>query len=333
MDDLNVIDRFTATFLAFIDSGFGLLGPDVEFLIRALVVIDITLAGLWWAFADGADVIAQLVRKVLYVGAFAFLLANFGVLAQAVFDSFVALGIQASGSGIRAADLLRPGFVAATGVGAAHPILEEVGTLVGFPGLLVHAVEVALLVLAWLVVVASFLVLAVQMFVTLVDFKLAALAGFVLVPFALWGKTAFLAERVLGHVAATGVKVMVLAVVVGIGSTLFADVALALRGEDVTVERVIPLVLAALSLLAVGIHGPAVASGLVAGGPRLDAGHAAAAAGAAGRAAASAGGVAAAGGRRLARGPDAAARAAAGIPRAGAVPPRRDAPGGGGGSA
>ena len=49
MGDLNVIDRFMAAFIQYIDSGFGLLGGDVAFLTTVLVGIDITLAGLFWA--------------------------------------------------------------------------------------------------------------------------------------------------------------------------------------------------------------------------------------------------------------------------------------------
>src|SRR5208283_1278037 len=55
----------------------------------------------------------------------------------------------------------------------------------------------------------------------LIEFKLTTLAGFVLVPFGLFGRTAFLAERVLGNVVSSGVKILVLAVIVGIGSTIF----------------------------------------------------------------------------------------------------------------
>jgi hypothetical protein len=40
----------------------------------------------------------------------------------------------------------------------------------------------------------------------LIEFKLATLAGFVLIPFGLFGKTAFMAERVLGLVISLGVK-------------------------------------------------------------------------------------------------------------------------------
>ncbi len=50
----------------------------------------------------------------------------------------------------------------------------------------------------------------VQLFITLIEFKLTTLAGFVLIPFALWNKTSFLAEKVLGNVVSSGIKVLVL---------------------------------------------------------------------------------------------------------------------------
>jgi type IV secretion system protein TrbL len=42
----------------------------------------------------------------------------------------------------------------------------------------------------------------------------------------------FLAERVLGNVVTSGIKVMVLAVIVGIGSTYFGQFASALQGRS-----------------------------------------------------------------------------------------------------
>src|SRR3546814_19776061 len=91
MDDINVIDRFTQTFVTYIDSGFGLLTGDVAFLTSILVAIDITLAGLWWALDEGSNVLARLIRKVLYVGAFSLLLNNWQFLASPIFSSFSAL--------------------------------------------------------------------------------------------------------------------------------------------------------------------------------------------------------------------------------------------------
>ena len=219
MDNLNVIDNFMQVFIRYIDSGFGLLSGDVGALTTILVSIDITLAGLFWAMEGDGNVLARLIKKVLYVGTFALILNNFSTLSMVVFNSFSTLGLHATANSLTAADLLRPGKLASTGYQAAYPLLQQAGKLIGFTTFFNNVVTILVLVFAWIVVILSFFVMAVQLFITIIEFKLTTLAGFVLVPFALWGKTAFLAERVLGNVIASGIKVMVLAVIVGIGST------------------------------------------------------------------------------------------------------------------
>ena len=72
--------------------------------------------------------------------------------------------------------------------------------------------------------------------------------GFKLDSGAAGGKTAFLAERVLGNVVSSGVKVLVLAVVIGIGSTLFAEFTHGFGANQPSVEDAMAIVLAALSL-------------------------------------------------------------------------------------
>ncbi|PQA89232.1 P-type conjugative transfer protein TrbL [Hyphococcus luteus] len=311
MDDINVIDDFTATFTAYIDSGFGLLAGDVGFLTAILIGIDVVLAGLFWALAGEQNVLGQFVKKVLYVGAFAFIINNFALLANIVFESFAGLGLIASGSSLTAADLLKPGFVAATGFDAAYPLLEEASDLGGFPGFFNNFVTIAIILLAWLIVLFAFFILAIQLFVTILEFKLTTLAGFVLVPFALWNKTSFLAERVLGNVVASGVKLMVLAIIVGIGSTVFGAVTAAFTPGDVTLEQAASTILGSLSLLALGIFGPGIATGLVSGAPQLGAGAAVATAAGTGAAVVGAGALAATGAGAAARAGQSAVRAAA----------------------
>ena len=134
-----------------------------------------------------------------------------------------------------------------------------------------------------------------QLFITIIEFKLTTLAGFVLVPFALWNKTAFLAERVLGNVVSSGVKVMVLAVIIAIGANFFASFTSALTAHDPALVDAMSLVLASLALLGIGIYGPTIAGALVSGGPQLGAGAAAGTLGAAAGAGLFAGGAAIAG--------------------------------------
>ena len=274
MNDVTVIDRFLDTFSRYIDSGFGLLHGEVAFLTATLIVIDMTLAGLFWAMGhaagQGEDVIAKLIRKVLYVGAFAYIIGNFNWLAGIVFRSFAGLGLTASGSTLSMENFLQPGRLAKVGIDAGAPILKQIGDMAGFPEVFVNITPIVVMFLAWLIVLLCFFVLAIQLFITLIEFKLTTLAGFVLVPFALWNKTAFLAEKVLGNVVSSGIKVLVLAVIVGIGSGLFAE--FQVQPAEPSIDHSVVVMLASLTLLALGIFGPGIATGLVSGGPQLGAG-------------------------------------------------------------
>ncbi|AYN20098.1 P-type conjugative transfer protein TrbL [Alcaligenes aquatilis] len=289
MNDLAVIDRFTDVFSRYIDSGFGLLGGEVAFLTATLVVIDMTLAGLFWAMGGADDVLGRLLKKTLYVGAFAFIIGNFNALAGILFRSFAGMGLVASGNTITAAQLLQPGRLAQVGVDTAAPLLEQIGELSGLTSIFANFETIVVLALTWVVVVLSFFVLAVQLFITLIEFKLTTLAGFVVLPFALWNKTAFLAEKVLGNVIASGLKVLVLAVIVGISTLVFNDFRTGLSAEP-TLDEAAAIMLASLAMLGLGIFGPGIATGLVSGAPQLGAGAAAGTAlGVAGIAAAGAG--------------------------------------------
>ena len=272
MNDLNVIDRFMQAFIRYIDSGFGLLGGDVHFLTATLIGIDITLAGLFWALGGEDNVIGRFLKKILYVGAFAFILNSFSMLADIIFRSFAQAGLTAGGGTLSADDLMRPGNVASTGFSAAWPLLDQASKLVGFTTFFDNFLTIVILLFAWAIVIVTFFILAVQMFVTIIEFKLTSLAGFILVPFALWNRTSFLAERVLGNVVSSGIKVMVLAVIVGIGSNFFSEFTSAIQGQDPDIGQAMSLALASLTMFGLGIFGPSIASGLVAGAPQLGAG-------------------------------------------------------------
>ena len=274
MNDLNVIDRFLQAFITYIDSGFGLLGPDVGFLTSVLIGIDITLAGLFWAMGGEDNVIGRFLRKILYIGAFAFILNSFSTLADIIFRSFSQAGLTAGGGTLSADDLLKPGRLAGTGFEAAWPLVDQASEMVGFTTFFDNFLTIVILLLAWAIVILAFFILAVQMFVCILEFKLTTLAGFILVPFALWNRTSFLAERVLGNVVSSGIKVMVLAVIVGIGTGLFAEFKTP-PGTEPSIDHALTIMLASLALFGLGIFGPSIATGLVAGAPQLSAGAAA----------------------------------------------------------
>jgi P-type conjugative transfer protein TrbL len=235
MGGTGVVDRFLDIFSRYIDSGFGLLGGEVAFIATTLIVIDVTLAALFWSWGEQDDILARLVKKTLFVGIFAYIIGNWNSLARIVFESFAGLGLKASGTGFTAAELLQPGRVAQVGLDAAYPLLESISELLGFVSFFENFLQIVILLVAWAIVIIAFFILSIQLFITLIEFKLATLCGFVLIPFGLFGKTAFMAERVLGNVVSSGIKVLVLAVIVGIGSTIFSEFTTAIAGEP-TIE-------------------------------------------------------------------------------------------------
>src|SRR6202167_4073834 len=123
MNGTGVIDNFLGTFTQYIDSGFGLVQGDVHWLAGGLFTLHTTPAGPLSATTSDAAVIARLIRKTLYIGLFAFVIGNFNSLAQAVFNSFAGLGLEAGGGTLTQAQLLQPGNLAQIGINAGKPIL------------------------------------------------------------------------------------------------------------------------------------------------------------------------------------------------------------------
>ena len=84
----------------------------------------------------------------------------------------------------------------------------------------------------------------------------------------------FRSERVLGNIITSGIKLMVLAIVVGIGSTIFGDIATPPSG-DIDLRHAASIILAAIAVFGLAIFVPGIAAGLVSGAPQLGAGAAA----------------------------------------------------------
>jgi conjugative transfer region protein TrbK len=95
MGGTGVIDHFLEVFTRYIDSGFGLLSGEVAFIATTLIVIDVTLAALFWSWGADDDIIARLVKKTLFVGVFAYIISNWNNLARIIFESFAGLGLKA----------------------------------------------------------------------------------------------------------------------------------------------------------------------------------------------------------------------------------------------
>jgi type IV secretion system protein TrbL len=130
--------------------------------------------------------------------------------------------------------------------------------------------------LCWVVTLIAFFVLAIMLFLAVIEFKLTTLKGFILVPFALWRGTSFIAEPVLGQVITSGVRILVFAVVSGIGTQIFSQILPSDPAAELSLQDALTVLLASMTVGGLALYAPRIAAGIVSGAPQLGLGAAAA---------------------------------------------------------
>ncbi len=265
MDTINLILN---QYLQTINSAFGLIQGHVVWLLNFLIIMNIVLSAMLWALSED-QVMVKLARKIVYIGFFVWLVQNWQSLCDTIAQSFMYLGFEAGGIGFPQVYLLNPGNIAYRGFTASSPIMTEIGNLCGPIGFFKNFPQIALLTLAVLAILAAFFIVAIQAVVTILSFKLGSLAAFVLIPFGVLSKTAFIAERPLGWVVSSGVRLMILTLVAGIGDLAFGH--LQLNSQSITIRSALDIALGAIVLMVLAITATRLAGDLVSGGPSLGA--------------------------------------------------------------
>jgi type IV secretion system protein TrbL len=259
--DPSTINSFLDQFILVIDSGFGLIEGDVAYVLNALIVISVTLAGAQWALAAEAPM-APFFRKVLFVGLFAFLINNWNDLATAINQSGAMLGLRAGGSDLTLPDLHNPGRIAGIGT----ELFGRTAELGRGMNILTDFVPLVTILIAAFVIMFGFFILALQIFSALIAFKLGSLAAFVALPWGVFSGTAWVAERPLGWVVGSAMRLFVLALIASV-SISFVD-----RLPSVFVldaGGALNILLFGLTLLMLAWFAPQLASEVVSGQPHL----------------------------------------------------------------
>jgi len=259
--DPSSVNSFLDRFLAVANSGFGLIQGDVTYVLNALIVISIVLAGAQWALAQEAP-LAPFFRKVLFVSFFAFLINNWNFLATAINQSGAMLGLRAGGDGLTMAELHNPGRVGQIGVelfGRTAALAEGMNIITDFFAMMT-------IFLAAFFVMLGFFVLALQLFVVLIAFKLGSLVAFVALPWGVFNGTAWVAERPLGWVVGSAMRLFVLAFVASVSITFVNTLPAAFTLDA---GGVLNVLLFGATVLALSWFAPILASEVVQGQPHL----------------------------------------------------------------
>lgn len=260
MDSASV-NSFLGQFLAVASSGFGLIQGDVGYVLNVLIVISIVLAGIQWALGHDNPV-SPMFRKVLFIGFFVFLLNNWDMLTTVIHRSGAMLGLQAGGGSITMADLHNPGRIGQIGI----DLFGRTAALSEGMNIFSDAFAMATIWVAAVFAMLGFFVLALQLFVALIAFKLGALAAFVALPWGVFSGTSWVAERPLGWVAGSSVRLFVLALIASVSMTFVSTLPATFTLDT---GGVLNVFLFGLTVLAMAWFGPILASEVVQGQPHL----------------------------------------------------------------
>jgi type IV secretion system protein TrbL len=266
----DLINDVANLYINAINSAFGLIKGDVAWILNVLIILSVLWSAALWALSDD-HVIAQFARKIVFIGLFAWIIQNWQMLTDKLASSFMNLGLKAGGIEGPNYYTSQPGNIAYLGFTTAQPLMDQIGRLTGPVAFFKNIVEIVLLFIAVCAIVMAFCVITVQVVVALLTFKFGSLAAFVLVPFGVLSKTAFIAERPLGWVVGSGVRLMVLTLVMGIGNNMFQSMKVQ-PGQTVTTYDAFCIGLAAQILMALSLVASRLASDLIVGGPSLGAG-------------------------------------------------------------
>ena len=271
--DSGVLTTVLTSFLVTFKAGFGPVKIDAMALLGILTAIELTVAILFW-IVKGEDALVGLIQKILFIGMFLFFVSQWPTLVNLAARGFEQTGFKAGSGGASAVTALTdPSAIIDFGFAVTKPIQMEIDSLSsGTLGAMQNLGLIVMLGWAEIGILMAFFLLAIQAFVTYLEFYIVAVLALILVPFGVFRHTSFIAEKAFGVVISHGVKLMVLSFIMGAATPVLSNLTMP---ANPTIQMAWCMLLAVGAILFLAWHAPAVAGGMMAGGPALNAGTAA----------------------------------------------------------
>lgn len=252
-----------SAFLAAFNAGWGNLQPAIIWLSGTLLAIELVMMGLWWALGGGEQIV-NVMKKLMYLLVWLWIVQSFPALAKAFAFSLAEAGEIAGGQPGTQDMLMDPSRIINIGLNVTAPL----ATALSQQGIFEIGDGMAYAVM-WLLAMLAFIIIAWQIFYCVLEFYLILTLVGILLPFGFFEPTKFLAEKSLGAIIASGVKLMVLSFIVAVSVTILGGLPIPTDIPDLETGMTMVMISGAIAFLA--WNAPGVAAGLVAGSPSLSA--------------------------------------------------------------
>ena len=262
----NSLNQFLTTF----NAAYGLIWANGgQALLWTLAGIELVLVALWWALGGNAQTL-DVIKKLLFLMFWLWLVTNFAWIAPVFVYSLVDAGITGAGGAVGGHSIiLDPSRIFSAGVNAINPIMTMIEDMDDWD-------QVGQVIILWIssfIILLAFAVVAIQVFLTVLEFYMFMGLSAILLPFGINKHTKFIAERTLGGVINYGVKLMVLAFILSVTEpTLTGSINFTLTDGNVEWNEIFSVMVISWAIALLAWNAPGIAAGIVSGSPSLTAG-------------------------------------------------------------
>ncbi|MCK5233046.1 MAG: type IV secretion system protein, partial [Desulfobulbaceae bacterium] len=177
--EFNTLTTTLNNFLMAFSGGYALLLPSVRWLTGTLLVIELILIGLFWAISGG-ERLGAVIKKLLFILFWLMVISYFDVWSELFRDSLINAGLiagggQAGNPGV----LLDPSRIAGYGLDATAVLADRMRKIHAW-----QVLDAIILGLSYIMIMLAFLVIAIQVFITQIEFYLVMVLSSILLP---WG--------------------------------------------------------------------------------------------------------------------------------------------------
>lgn len=248
-------------FLTVFGAGWTNLQPAINWLSGALLGIEIVMIGLWWALGGGEQLVGVM-KKILYLGIWMWIVRSFPTLADAFVKSLIQAGQLAGGGG--GPSLFDPSKIIEYGLTTTAPLVDKMSTIG-----ITEIVNGIILALTYIGIMLAYILIAWQIFYAVLEFNLLAAVVGIFLPFGFLEQTKFLAEKAIGAIVSSGIKLMVLAFIMAVIEPTLSTLTFS---SGLTFTEIWSALLTVGAVAFLAWNAPGIAAGLLAGSPSLSAG-------------------------------------------------------------
>jgi type IV secretion system protein TrbL len=261
----NTLTLTLQNFITALSASYGRIESSANSLLGILVGIEVVLLGLWTALGGGDNVVG-IFKRILHIGAWVWIVKSYPTLSKALVESLVKAGLLAGGGTGDVSLLMDPSRLAGYGLDATAPLMQKLADL-GVTDLS----DLIVFGFGYLAILACFLIMAINVFLAVLEYYVfAALAG-IFLPFGLLAPTKFLAEKAIGAVVSAAVKLMVLGLVTAVIDPVLSSIHF--QGPQITLNELWSVFLTVCALMFLCWKAPSLAASFLGGSPHLGVDH------------------------------------------------------------